>query len=99
MGESASLRIHRIRHDIAEIDPRPGMQHDPGQIVITINSDQNCDHDVVVSVLDTLALDKMELLYDRLFTAALTQPDRSCSNQPNKMLVMLMVSQKRHDRP
>jgi hypothetical protein len=57
MGESASLRIHRIQRDIAEIDPRPGMQHDPGQIVITTNNNQSCDPDVVVSVLDAIAHD------------------------------------------
>lgn len=97
MGKSASLRIHRIQHDIAEIDPRPGMQHDPGQIVIATNNDQSCDHDVVVSVLDALALDTMMLFYDRLFTAALAPPGRFHSNQLNEMMVTVKESPKQYD--
>jgi hypothetical protein len=55
-GESASLRIRRIRQDIAEIVPRAGIQYDPGQLVTTTeNNDQEWQHGSIVSIFDLLA--------------------------------------------
>jgi hypothetical protein len=56
VGKSASLRIHRIRQNIAEMVPRAGTQYDPGQLVAAAEKGhQKWQHGSIVSTLDLLA--------------------------------------------